>query len=199
MLAMQKWTALLVVTTAVLSSLPAAGQAQQTEDKIYKYRDADGNVRYSDQPQAGAEEISVNPVVTDFTSVPATTPNILTAPPPADAAVEASVNQVDLTLIEPSAEQAVRANNGTVEFRWRADAERLTSGLIYRLVLDNVLVYEGDIPQVTLENLDRGAHEFVVEAYLANQPLTAANRLTETAPTTFYLQRHSRLFPNGSN
>jgi len=197
MSATHKWGALLVMITAVLVSLPGSGQAQSASDKIYKYRDANGNVRYSDQPQAGAEAIQVDPVTTRFTPITTDTSEILT---PSSREPEAPpVDQVSLQIIEPSAEQGVRANNGTVTFRWQADAERLSSGLVYRLVLDNVLVYEGEIPQVTLENLDRGAHTFVVEAYLASQPLTAANRLTETVPTTFYLQRHSRLFPNGSN
>lgn len=190
----------------VLAGAQAAAQEQAQADpqastdanpKIYKSIDAQGRVRYSDQPSPAAVPVEVTPTTTRFTPV--------TVPQLAQANAEQTdelLNQVNLSIIEPTAEEAIRANNGDVSFRWSVEAQRLSSSLVFQLILDGNLVYQGVLPQTTLQNLNRGEHQYQIKALLSERMTGGSNVedavVATTEPQIFYLQRHSRLFPNGN-
>lgn len=197
---------LLALSTLFLYPVQAQNQNQnqaqeqdrtQADPQIYKSIDAQGRVRYSDKPSPNAQPVEVTPATTQFA------PLELTELPATDAdETDKVLNQVSLSIIEPTAEEAVRANNGDVTFRWQVSAERLSSSLIFQLILDGNVVYQGALPQTTLTNLNRGEHQYQVQALLTER-LTENGTVEDavvasTGLQTFYLQRHSRLFPNGN-
>ncbi|SMQ79942.1 protein of unknown function [Pseudidiomarina planktonica] len=197
-----------VLHAEVQAEAQAAEQEQAQADpqastdanpQIYKSIDAQGRVRYSDQPSSAAVpvEVELTPTTTRFTPV--------TVPQLSESNAEQPdelLNQVSLSIIEPTAEEAVRANNGDVSFRWSVEAQRLSSSLVFQLILDGNLVYQGVLPQTTLQNLNRGEHEYQIKALLSERMTDGSNVedavVATTEPQIFYLQRHSRLFPNGN-
>lgn len=166
------------------------------QPQIYKSIDAQGRVRYSDQSSPTAVPVEVTPTNTRFTPVTVPTQQAANG-----EQADQLLNQVSLRVIEPTAEQAIRANNGDVSFRWSVEAQRLSSSLVFQLILDGDVVYQGALPQTMLQNLNRGEHNFQIRALLTERMTGGSNVedavVATTEPQTFYLQRHSRLFPNG--
>lgn len=188
---------LLAVSTLFLYPAQAQNEEAQADPQIYKSIDAQGRVRYSDKPSPNAQPVEVSPTTTQF--APIALPEL---PETEGDDTNSVLNQVSLSIIEPTAEEAVRANNGDVTFRWQVSAERLSSSLVFQLILDGNVVYQGALPQTTLTNLNRGEHQYRVQALLTER-LTDNSAVEDavvasTELQTFYLQRHSRLFPNGN-
>lgn len=172
----------LLVGTVVfgLVATPALSQ-------VYKKCDSNGVCSYSDQPQAGAEAIAVNTVVTEFAKVvvPVSTPNpALTKPQLAGPPV------VTVRITSPIARDTVRSNGGEFEVIWVADIENLEGDPSYQLRLDTVPVYEGPLTQVILRDVARGERRLQVRVFAPD-----GTELAQSDTVEFYVQRVSVFSP----
>lgn len=151
--------------------------------KIYRWKDADGNLHFSDKPQKGATEVHLPKPQTFKPPVnPDDVPSVVeqlknkTAP--------AKVYQ-SLTIMQPKDDQAVRSNNGNVAVQVKSDPEmRDTDELT--VYLDGELKNGAQNGQViNLEGLDRGTH--TLQAKIMSQ---SGETLIESNTISFHLLRH---------
>jgi len=141
---------------AILALLFVSADAQ-----VYQWTDPDGKVHFSDRPGPDAEPVEVKPVQT-ISAPPA--PQTGGATPP-DARYPADqdktvVAYTAFTIVSPTAEQEVRANDGNVMVRLSL-RPALASGHVIWLTVTG----EGGEQRVsanavgvTLGNLSRGRH-----------------------------------------
>ena len=140
---MQKLTLLLLI----LFTANAAAQ-------VYKRIGPDGRVYFSDQPEPGATEIEVRPVPT------VKLPPVPERPPAARQQEAVSAVYTALTIVSPTDDQAIRANDGNVTVSLSLQP-RLKPG--HTVVLnvdgeDGEQVKSGGSLDIALSNLSRGRH-----------------------------------------
>lgn len=163
-----------------LAATPVASQ-------VYKKCDANGVCSYSDKPQAGAEAIEVNTVVTEFTPV---TPAPTQPTPTTEPLDSAGPPRVTVSITSPIHRDTVRSNGGEFEVIWVADIENLADDPVYQLRLDTVPVYEGPLTQVTLRDVARGERRLQVRVFAAD-----GTELAQSDTVEFYVQRVSVFSP----
>lgn len=148
------WLASLLIL-AILSIASATAQ-------IYKKTLADGTVIYTDQPQDGAEEVTVEPVVSEFRTLrpTATAEQATSATEPSDYLGPAQVS-----ITTPVQQQSIRSNEGIVEVQWQAQVADSKVRLHYELWVDSQLAYDGPATGVTLSALNRGEHRLQVRLF----------------------------------
>ena len=137
---------LLLVLTNTSSELSAA------EGKIYRSRDADGNIIFSDKAADTADEIDVAEPLTYEA------PRITQKLSPPIAKDPEAFFYSSISIINPATEEAIRSNNGQLSVSFSIKPSLLT-GHSVQLILD------GKLEQTTqsatsfeLENVDRGTH-----------------------------------------
>ncbi|MDX1706008.1 DUF4124 domain-containing protein [Pseudidiomarina sp.] len=183
------WSALLLTGVSVL--LPAPADSQQ----VYKKRKADGTVVYTDKPTEGAEAVTVDPMVTEFD-----TPPQLLQTPPANAEAEAPSYEdveVNVRILTPDPQAAIRANDGEIRVSWEADVRNLDGYPVYQLRLDAKPVYEGPSTEVILRDVARGERRLQVRVLAPT-----GKELAQTDTIEVYVLRASILSPalnNGNN
>ena len=159
---MKRFTTLLL-TLALATSASAA-------TKIYRVVDADGNVIFTDVPpeqRRGSEQTS------EVVDVPPA--NAYDSPdrrrddtgrdlwivddPNAEQGetTDAPVAYSEVVVLSPAADEAVRANDGTI-FISGAVRPELGEGHQVQLTLDGAVHSRSDSAQFTLTNMDRGTH-----------------------------------------
>ena len=163
--------------------LPLLCQADAT---LYKWKDAQGTVHFSDQPQPGAEKMEVR----DIQTVPA-----IKGPPAGlpDAKKPASPTKYDVAIVSPANDATLHDNTGDISVRIQVTPPlRADLGHKIQLWVDGAPHGEpGATTQFTLNNIDRGTHNLKVSV-LDNNGGTLAS-----ASSVFYLHRHSVLLgPN---
>lgn len=153
---------------------------------VWKWRDADGVVHYSDQPVPGAEQIGVQTLST-FSSVPvgSGSSNSAAAKPQAS-----SVTYTNVEIWKPSAEMTITAGTGGQVSVGARVEPALAKDHRLALYMDGRLV--PGFPQQGMEydmaEVDRGAHTLVLAVVDAQ-----GKQVTTSAPVQFYVQRPSLL------
>lgn len=142
--------------------------------QVYKKRNADGTVTYSDQPIQGAEKVEVEAApVTEFAK-----PTVAAQPeqPQASAAQageaangEEVPTEFSVTITSPEYQAPIRANNGQFDVTWQSEPEKLPEGFNYELYVDGVLSWSGaDSNQATLMDVARGERRIYLRIVNAN-------------------------------
>ncbi len=154
------------------------------DSKIYRTRDAEGKVVYSDQAPEGAEEITVDKPETYTPTTRAYRPPIVKKP-------EAKKRVVYdlLTITSPKTDQPVRDNAGNVSASF-AISPRLKPKHSIQLVVDgSVRQTTKVIAPIQIENLDRGSHQLQLRIIddQSNEVLHSSQSISMT------LMRHSIL------
>lgn len=194
----QLWRASSLLLLVMLLLTAGAVNAQQ----IYKKVLEDGTVMYTDTPQEDAEQVQVDPVVTDFDQSSQQTQINETASKQ-DSNAQAALGKpnnseqyqtANVVITKPSHEQSVRANNGVLDVAWRTNADQLTEQPQYELYVDGQVGYKGPNTRLFIENFPRGEHRLYVRV-LDQQGIEMAR----SAEITFYFLRASVATPVQNN
>lgn len=150
---------------------------------VWKWRDAQGVVHYSDQPIPGAEQVTVQNSST-FSASSASN-NAASSNPGQPAAVTYS----NVEIWKPSNEQTIPNTGGVVGVGVRVEPQ-LAPGHRLALYMDGKLV--SGFPQQGMEyeltEVERGAHTLVLVVVDAQ-----AKQVTSSAPVQFFVQQPSVL------
>ena len=144
-----------------------------TTAQVYKKRNADGTVTYTDQPVQGAEKVEVEAApVTEFAkptvAAPTEQPQASQAQP-AQASADAVPTEFSVTITSPEYQAPIRANNGQFDVLWQSEPERLPEGYQYELFVDGVKSWSGaDSNQATLMDVARGERRIHLQIVDAN-------------------------------
>lgn len=156
--------------------------------ELFKWKDADGNLIYSDQPPPGknkAESEVAKEELPQIISVPA--PKISNATESSSAKrSNDTVKYKELIIVEPAHDVAIRENSGNVQISVRVLPDNFAdTGAILAIYMDGVEISKGPQTSVKLMNVDRGTH--TLKAELMN---SAGHVVKATRPTVFHLLRH---------
>lgn len=130
---------------------------------VYKSVDAKGNVVYSDAPSKNAKEISLPPISIVPSLSPVDVARANTAP---DNVTQPRVTQYQLSFVSPLPDQVVRKPD-SVNVNVNS-VPPLSNGDVMSILLDGVVIANGNSATVSTENLDRGTHSLVVRVMNAN-------------------------------
>jgi|SRR5690554_1184572 len=157
----------LIILAVLLTFLVGVGlHIDPSDAQVYKKRNADGSVSYSDTPTQGAEAVEVEPLpVTEFAK-----PEMPQSEPPQAAAEQAAavveataLVDASVEIISPTANEAVRANDGQLEVIWQSEPAKLPEGYNYELVVDGTVAWRGfNSQQITLAEIERGERRLFV-------------------------------------
>ena len=157
--------------------------------ELFKWKDAEGNIIYSDQPPPGQtkqdtqiDEESLPQII----SVPAPDTSIGTTQSEATEKNDAPLERyLGLTITEPEHDTSVRENSGKVTITVRVEPHIFVErGDILVIYMDDIEVSKGDQTTVMLDNVDRGTH--TVKAKILN---SQGQIIKETSTTSFTLHR----------
>jgi hypothetical protein len=151
--------------------------------QVFRRTGPDGQVHFSDQPGPDAEQVDVTPAQTiSLPAVPAQTDAT-------EQQEDATSSYTEFTIISPTSEQAVRANDGNVTVQLSLQPELMTGHTIALKIdgEDGVAINTGDGLTVELSNLSRGLHS--VEATVLDPE---GNELIQTGAVSFNVLRVAR-------
>ncbi len=173
-----KILSIILMTIAVMSA----------HAELFKWKDAEGNIIYSDQPPPGKEKSEAKvekETLPQIIAVPAEQPTSISSS--SSPKEKISYNKVkSLVITEPKHDEALRENSGNVSINVRVDPINFAeNGSILAIYMDGKEVAKGPETSVQLLNVDRGTHTLKVE--LIN---SAGNVILATRPTVFHLQRY---------
>jgi hypothetical protein len=152
---------------------------------VYKWVDEEGNIVFTDQPRAGAEEVQL--------------PELSTYSPPSPAASAGDAATQDgteqgysrLEIVRPKDDDTVRANDGNVPVELELDHELdLEAGHRIGVTVDGIRRPKTHAGlRFVLANIDRGTHTLHVSVVNEN------DRILITSNTvTLHLKRYSEIF-----
>ncbi len=147
---------------------------------IYTYIDTEGNRVFTDRPGGRAVE-SVDSRPTNSMPAQPTAP----ATTPGKAPREAKFTYRLLEIVQPAHDAALRNNAGELSVSVTSEPV-LQPGHLYRLVLDGSPMATTSEPGFTLQNVDRGSHQLIVEIVDSG-----GQALQSSPPHTFHLLRTS--------
>jgi hypothetical protein len=155
----------------------AASSAQ-----VYKRVGPDGKVYFSDQPGPDAKQIEVAPPQT--VSMPPAP--VQTGADTQEPAAEEAAAYTSFTIVSPTSEEGVRANDGNVPVQLSLQPQ-LQAGHSIILTVDGEdgeTMKTGGNRLVSLSNLSRGRH--TVEARVVD---ATGKALIQTGPVSFFVLR----------
>lgn len=162
--------------------------AFNTHAELFKWKDADGNLIYSDQPPPGKNKADSEIEQEEL-------PQIISVPAPKETSVtrirankqpSTKVSYEELTIVSPVHDTAVRENSGNVKVTVRVLPENFAEkGGILAIYMDGNEISKGSDTTVQLLNVDRGTH--TLKAELLN---SSGHVVKATRPTVFHLQRY---------
>jgi hypothetical protein len=156
--------------------------------QVFRRIGPDGQVYFSDQPGPGAEQIEVPPVQT--MRLPPENVEVDATAQPNDAATEqqgdVTTVYTGFTIVNPTSEQSVRANDGSVTVYLSLQPELMPGHAITLKIdgEDGKEIFSGDSMAVQLTNLSRGRH--TVEVTVVSEE---GNNLIQAGPVSFYVLR----------
>ncbi len=130
-----------------------------TGAQVYKKRNADGSVTYSDKPIAGAEQLQIEPLpVTEFAKPEAAATGTSGSDSvPSNEQGPMATENFSVAITAPTQKQQIRANNGEFDVVWQSQPEFLPDGYNYELIVDGNSAWLGNNSnQITLAGMDRG-------------------------------------------
>ena len=168
----------LVILAVLLTFLVGVGlHIDPSKAQVYKKRNADGSVTYSDKPIRGAEQVDVEPApVTEFAKPTGPLANTPAEAGTAQNNAEASTEAVEfgVSITAPDHNQAIRANDGQLQVSWQSQPSKLPAGYNYELVVDGVTAWRGfNSQQITLAEIDRGERRLFVRIVDVNNQQVA--------------------------
>ncbi len=151
---------------------------------VWKWRDANGVVHYSDQPVPGAEQVNVQSAST-YTSAP--TGPVTSATPATKVA--APVNYTNVEIWKPSAQETIANSGGQVGVGVRVEP-LLAPGHRLALYMDGRLVpgFPQQGMEYDLSEVERGTHSLVLVVVD-----TQGKQVITSAPVEFYVRQPSVL------
>jgi len=165
--------------------------AMSANAELFKWKDADGNIIFSDQPPSKAEADKLESEV-----IEESLPHINTVPALEAHKIRSSnsskvktIKEVytSLVITSPTHDSEVRENSGKVQISIQVEpinfAERGDELVIY---MDGLEVAKGANTSILIDNVDRGTHE--IKASIVN---VRGSVLKETEVTRFTLHRFS--------
>jgi hypothetical protein len=151
---------------------------------VWKWRDANGVVHFSDQPVPGAQQVSIQNSST-YTAAPLATASSASS----SSSSTAVVNYQNVEIWKPSAEMTVANTAGLVSVGVRVEPV-LAKEHHLALYMDGRLVsgFPAQGMEYQLSEVERGAHTLVLAVLDAK-----GNQLKLSAPVQFYVQQPSVL------
>ena len=149
---------------------------------IWKWRDANGVVHYSDQPVAGAEQVNLQ-APTTYTAAP------VPAATSSSSSSSAAFSYTNVEIWKPSAELTIANTVGVVSVAARVEPQ-LNSEHHLALYMDGRLI-PGFPPQgmeYEITEVERGEHSLTLAVLDAK-----GNQITLSSPVRFYVQQPSIL------
>jgi hypothetical protein len=158
---------------------------------VYEYRDAQGNMTFSDTPHGDAQTINV-PNVQSFSTPPVVEKRRLNTPPPNPMV---NVNY-KITILSPTNEETIWDNQGNILVQTDI-YPALSEGAKLQIVVDGTPKITVALSQGQLQGIDQGQHTIITQVVDAK-----GNILVTSAPVTVYLHHASlnaplRRNPNG--
>ncbi|MGE0114415.1 MAG: DUF4124 domain-containing protein [Steroidobacteraceae bacterium] len=151
---------------------------------VWKWRDADGVVHYSDQPVPGAEQVNIQSSTT-YTPVPVASPGTGTPqPPPTPVA-----SYTNVEIWKPGAEETIPNTGGVVSVGVRVEPA-LAKDHHLALYMDGRLVpgFPAQGMEYDISEVERGAHTLVLVVLDAR-----GKQVITSAPVEFYVRQPSVL------
>lgn len=150
--------------------------------RYYKWVDEEGYIIYSDQPSPGAEEIKVDKIQTlQIPEVKQPEPEITDKP--------IRVEYKKLTIISPKDNEGIRDNAGNVTIFVSMEPALDTDADDHLILhMDGKKEAESNEMQFSLNNVDRGNHQFIVA--LEDKD---GMELKRSTPITVTIQRRSAI------
>jgi hypothetical protein len=162
--------------------------AQEVKRELWRWKDANGVIHFSDSPAPGAERtdlVITQPTAGNAVSSPAAP--VETRPSPASP----SVTYTQLEILQPANDASFFGTNATVEIRLRLEPT-LANGDVLRLFLNGQPVETaGSSLSYSLQNLPRGTHTLTASVRSANNAERISSR-----PVTFHLKQTTVIPPN---
>ncbi|PKM42818.1 MAG: hypothetical protein CVV05_17705 [Gammaproteobacteria bacterium HGW-Gammaproteobacteria-1] len=149
------------------------------QDKGYKVTRPDGTVEFTDQPTAGAQEITL-PKAQSYEPPPL--PAVTESPPPIPQGPPYST----LAITAPTADQTFQDGGGIVTVSVRLEPA-LRNGHRLVILLDGKEAGLG--ANVSLSGVERGSHTVAAEVRDGR-----GNAIQGSAPVTFHMRQYSKLF-----
>ena len=173
----------------VLLSLSLCAQGE-----LFKWKDADGNIIYSDQPPPGIEKEQHQideQALPQLTTTPALeTPIVSSSSDPDPDPLDSPDRYQSVQIVVPEHDTAVRENAGNVSIKVAIEPFLYNErGDLLAIYMDGVEVSRGRSLSVQLAEVDRGTH--VIRAEILD---AKGNIVMSASPVTFTLLRHSALF-----
>lgn len=154
--------------------------------KVYVYKDKNGNTVFSDQPLPGAKEVKVN---SKTLTMPSTDTAILDQ---LQATDEIKQIEYQLNINQPEEQATIRDNGGVVNVSGQVNPA-LKFGQKVQLKLDGQIVQKPHSNVIfVLRDINRGEHSIVLELLNAKGKVIASSK-----PRTFYVFRASLLHNKG--
>jgi uncharacterized protein DUF4124 len=189
---LNQWTLLLVYpsmnTRILLLVLSITLSTIVVAETVYKTRDAEGNIIFSDVPSEGAETIEIEEAQT--ISIPE--PKRI-GDRPTTKLVPEETDYSQLKIITPENDATIRSNEGIVNINVEITPE-LDEEHVLVFLLDDEEVSSGKSLQYSSTNLDRGTHSITVEVKNEKDKV-----LKRSDKQVFHLHKQSKLFKNRVN
>ena len=157
-------------------------------ETVYKSRDSEGNIIFSDVSVEGAEEIEIKEAQTINIPEVKGVDNR-----PAKKLTPDEINYTRFEITSPENESTIRSNEGIAAINIEM-APSLDEKHLIVLMLDGKEVSSGKSLQLSLTALDRGSH--TVTAVVKNEKDKVIKRSNQLI---FHLRKDSKLFKNRSN
>ncbi len=154
-------------------------------ETVYKTRDAEGNIIFSDVQSEGAEKIEIQEVQTiNVPKVKGSKDRQTTKLSPEET------KYTRLEITSPENDVTIRSNEGIVDINVELTPE-LNEKHVLAFLMDGKEVGSGKSLQFSLTGLDRGTH--TVTAVIKNQKNKV---LKQSGKLVFHLRKDSKLFKN---
>ncbi|MEA2078702.1 MAG: DUF4124 domain-containing protein [Pseudomonadota bacterium] len=168
------------ISLLLLAFITATASAQ-----VFRRTGPDGQVYFSDRPGPDAEQVDVTPAQT------ISLPPVPEQPGGGTTAQQEDVTSpyTEFTIVSPTSEEGVRANDGNVTVQLSLQPELITGHTIALTIdgEDGKGTGTGEGLAIELSNLSRGRHS--VEATVVDQQ---GNELTQAGPVSFHVLRVAR-------
>ncbi len=157
-------------------------------ETVYKTRDAEGNIIFSDVPSEGAETIEIQEAQTvNIPELKRSGNRPTTKLEPKDTVYS------KLEILSPEDDMTIHSNEGKVSIK--VEVEPVLSEEDYLvLFMDGKEVSSGKSTQILISDLDRGTHS--INVVLKNEKDKV---LKQSQKLVFHLRKQSRLFKNRGN
>lgn len=177
------------MTKLFVSLLVALLALSSAHAELFKWKDAEGNIIYSDQPPPGANKKEAEVEEKEL-------PQIVTVPAP-DLTKSSNITRkskskpqdkyTSIAIANPKHDSEVRENAGNVSISVRVEPYIFNErGDMVAIYMDGVEISKGPQTSVQLQNVDRGTH--TLKAEILN---SAGQVLKSTETTVFHLKRFS--------